>query len=139
MAVTYYQSNRILNKLFSNTDPSPTWPTTLYFGLCRSQPLVAGTTTPADEQSGSGYARVAVVNSSASFNVAASGALTTKIAIQFPESTVDWLGPITHIFISDASTGGNVLYYEALSPTRTVLANTTVYFEIGGITLQMVN
>lgn len=134
MSITYYQANRILDRNFGST--SFTVAATLYFGL--STTTIGNDGTGATEPSSGAYARVAVTNNKTNFGNAASGALTNAAAIQFPESTASW-GTITYVFISDASTAGNMMYFEALSPSRAVAINTTVIFAIGAITITMSN
>lgn len=41
--------------------------------------------------------------------------------------------------MSDALTGGNIWWYDALSPARAVASATTVLFAIGAVTVQMNN
>lgn len=137
MAITFYEANRILNFEFGNTGYSV--PGTLYWGL----------STTAINNNGSGYtepsatyayARVPVTNISGNFTSAVDGVKTNIATVTFPESTGSW-GTIGWVFVVDALTlgTGNVLYFETLTPSRTVLTGTTVYFTGGAITIQMLN
>jgi len=134
MSITYYQSNRILDKDFGNT--AYTTPSTLYFGL--STTSIGDDGTGETEPSGGAYARIALTNNKINWDTAASGSLTNLTVVQFVESTASW-GTITHVFISDAITSGNMLYFGALSPSRQVQINTVVYFAVGAITVSIVN
>ena len=81
---------------------------------------------------------MALTNDKTNWGVASNGALTNLNAITFVESTASW-GTITHVFLSDALTGGNVWFYDVLSPSRTVAGATTVQFAIGAVNIQMNN
>lgn len=134
MAITYYQSNKILDYEFGNTSYTPA--STMYFGL--STTTIANNGTGATEPSGGSYARVSLVNNKTNWGNASNGSLTNLSTVQFTESTASW-GTITYVFISDASTSGNILYFGALSPSRTVAINTIVYFSASAITVSIVN
>ena len=134
MAITYYSANKILDRNFGITAYSP--PATMYFGLSTTTIQIDG--TGATEPSGGNYARVGVTNDKTTWGTASNGALTNSIAVTFPESSASW-GTITHVFISDASTSGNIWWFDALSPSRQVQSSTTVLFAIGSITVQMNN
>ena len=134
MSITYYSGNRILDKGFGSTNYTP--PTTMYFGLSTTPIAIDG--TGATEPSGGSYARVALVNDKTNWGTASNASLTNLASVTFPESTASW-GTITHVFIADASTAGNIWWYEALSPSRQVKISTTVQFAIGAITAQMTN
>ena len=134
MSITYYSANRLLDRNFGQT--AYTVPTTMYFGLSTTTIQIDG--TGATEPSGGNYARVGVTNDKTSWGIASNGALTNSVAVTFPESTASW-GTITHVFISDASSGGNIWWFDTLSPSRQVQSSTTVLFVIGSITVQMNN
>lgn len=134
MAITYYASNRILDRNFGGV--SYVVPSTLYVGL--STTSISSDGTGATEPSGGAYARVGATNDKTTWSNAATGALTNLITITFAESTAAW-GTIVSVFLSDALTSGNIWYYDTLSPTRTVQANTTVLFAPSAITVQMIN
>ena len=110
--------------------------TTYYFGLSTTTINIDG--TGATEPSGGAYARVALTNDKTSWTTASNGALTNSVAVTFAESTASW-GTITYVGMWDALTGGNLWWYDALSPTRTVASATTVLFAIGSITVQFNN
>lgn len=138
MAVTYFQSNKILNALFTGAALNPAG--TLYVGLSTNAILSDG--TGVIEPSGMAYARVPITATSTNFNSAINGALTTKVDIQFPESTGNW-GTVTYVFLADSATltagAYNVLFYDVLSPARPVAIATTVLFSAGSVTFQVVN
>ena len=134
MAVTYYQSNKLLDYNFGATAYSN--PATLYVGL--STTTISDNGTGATEPSGGSYARVAVTNNKTNFGVAASGSLVNAVDFTFVESTASW-GTITYVAIYDASTAGNMLYFQPLSTSRAVPINTIVSFPASYLTIQFVN
>lgn len=134
MAITYYSANRVLDYNFGGTSYSQ--PATYHFGLSTTSINIDG--TGATEPSGGAYARVSFTNNKTNWGNASNATLTNSSAIQFTESTASW-GTITTVFISDASSGGNIWWYDSLSPARTVASATTVLFAIGAVTVQMTN
>lgn len=134
MSVSAYASNKILDRNFGGT--SFTVPTTYYIGLSTTAPAFDG--TGITEPSGGAYARVAMVNNKTNWSNATLGILENLTSVEFAESTASW-GTITHVFISDALTSGNMWYYEALDTSRTVADSTTVLFAASGISIQMDN
>jgi len=132
--ITNIQANRILDFNFGASSYSATSP--LYVGL--STTSVNNDGSGYTEPSGNAYARVSVTNNKTTWTTASGSALANAIQISFPESSASW-GTITHIFIADALSGGVVLFFDALTSSRTVPANTTVYFAIGNITVSMPN
>lgn len=134
MSVTYYSSNKVLDRVFGGTAFTPA--TTYYIGLSTTTINIDG--TGATEPSGLGYARVAVPNDKTNWGVASNGALLNLTAITFPESTGSW-GTITYVFMADASSAGNIWWYDVLTPARTVASATTVLFAIGSVSVVMNN
>jgi hypothetical protein len=110
--------------------------TNYYFGL--STTTINSDGTGATEPSTGAYARVLLANTKSSWTTASSGTLTNSAAVTFAESTASW-GTITYVGMWDALTGGNLWWYDVLSPSRTVASATTVLFAIGSITVQFNN
>lgn len=102
---TTYSSNRILDWIFNaSLSLGSTW----YFGLS-STVINPDDATGITEPSGGSYARVAVTMNSTNWaEHFDSGFYSNAQAIEFPIPTGDW-GRVTHWFISDASSGGNIL------------------------------
>lgn len=116
-AFTDYLENKLLDhSLGTNTF---TKPTAVYLGLFTAAPGEGGGGT---EVSGGGYARQAVT-----FAAASGGTTSNSADITFPTATANW-GTITHVALFDASTGGNMLYYGAL--TSSVVINSGQQFVI---------
>ena len=129
MAITTYQANRLNNYLFGATSFTPNG--TYYIGLSTTAINAAG--TGVTEPTGGGYKRVAETN----FTDSTGGIVQNKVQFEFPESTTAW-GTITHVFISDGLTGGNILYYDALTTPRTVQTATILLFAINSMKIQLV-
>ena len=135
-ALTNYTENKILDHLFRTS--SFTKPTTLYIGLATAVADVeTGTLT---EVSGGAYARVIRNPLDANWDAAVSnnGTTANTASIQFPTATADW-GTITHFFIADALTGGNILMINTLTNNRTITNGTTPSFAAGALTFQIDN
>jgi hypothetical protein len=134
MAITYYSANRVLDKNFGGTAYSE--PATYYFGLSTTTIQIDG--TGKTEPTGGAYARVALTNNKTNWGTSSNASLTNSTAVTFPESTASW-GTITYVGMWDASTAGNIWWFDALSPARAVASTTTVLFAIGAITVSMSN
>lgn len=134
MSVTDLQANRLLDQSFGAVSWSV--PATLYFGL--STTSINDDGTGETEPVGGSYARASVSNNKTTWGNASGATLSNDIEISFAESSGSW-GTVTHVFIADALSGGNILYFDALSPSRSVQTLTTVLFAIGSIDISMVN
>ena len=99
---------RVLTWVFTNS--SATRPTAWYVALFTSAPSDAGGGT---EVSGGAYARQAVT-----FSVSGNTA-TNSGAIEYPTATAGY-GTVTNVGIFDASTGGNLIAYAALTASKTI-------------------
>ena len=99
-----------LNYLFTTT--SVTRPTAWYIALFTSNPAEDASGTEVST-SGTAYAR-----QSATFTVSGNEA-TNSAAIEFPTATASY-GTVTHIGVYDASTGGNLIAYAALTTSKAI-------------------
>ena len=124
-ALSDYMENKIIDAMLRGQ----AFPTiaTAYVALFTATPADAAGGT---EVTGGSYARVAVTSSlanwagtqSAASTVASSGTsgLTSNNAtITFPAPTANW-GVVTSIGVFDASTAGNLLFYSALTASKTI-------------------
>ena len=100
----------VLNYVFTTT--SVTRPTAWYLALFTSNPDEDASGTEVST-SGTAYAR-----QSATFTVSGNTASNTA-AIEFPTATASY-GTVTHVGVFDASTGGNLIAYSALSTSKAV-------------------
>lgn len=92
------------------TADSATRPTAWYVALY--------TSNPADDNSGTELSGSAYARTSATFTVSGNQA-TTSAAVEFPEATGSW-GTVSHVAVFDASTGGNMLAYAALTTAKAI-------------------
>jgi hypothetical protein len=108
MSFTNTFETRVLTWVFTNS--SATRPTAWFVALYTGAPNDAGGGT---EVSGGAYARQAVT-----FSVSGDTA-TNSGAIEYPTATAGY-GTVTHVGIFDASTGGNLIAYAALTASKTI-------------------
>lgn len=143
-AMSDYLENKLIDQIFRAQ--AFTFPSTLHVGLLTAAPSDTGGGT---EVSGGAYARVAVTNSlanwagtqSAGSTVASSGTSGTTSnngTITFATPTAGW-GTVTHFGIYDASTGGNLLFFGALTVSKTINNGDTVSFPAGTLSIQIDN
>ena len=69
------------------------------------------------------------------------GAVTTNITknsleVEFDQATEDW-GTITHIYIMDAETGGNALYWKELTTARAIYQDDILKVPVNNLTVEM--
>lgn len=132
-AASNYLENALLDHVLRNT--SFTQPSNLYVGLFLNTSgqaaanLEAGTLT--DEVSGGNYAR-----QTASFSGASGGSATTGSTITFPAATADW-GTITHVAVLDSETAGNVLFWGAVTTSKTIETGDTFQITSGNLTISL--
>jgi hypothetical protein len=130
-AASNYLENKLLDHVFGG--PDYVRPGTLYVALFTAAPNDGGGGT---EVSGGSYARVAVTNNATNFPAAASGAKSNGTAITFPTATAGW-GTVTHWAIFDASSGGNLVAWAALTTSRSPISGDTPAFAIGELDILM--
>jgi len=130
LAVSDYLAKAVLNQVFRNTNY--TRPATVYVALYTSNPTAADTGT---EVSGGAYARQAVTFGAPSA-VGGKQTISNSAEIAFPAASADW-GTITHIGIRDAATGGNLLYYGAVTNPRSILTSDVFKFAAGALSLSL--
>ena len=100
----------VLNWLL--TAGSATRPTAWYLALFTSNPDEDGSGTEVST-SGTAYAR-----QTAAFTVSGNTASNTS-AIEFPTATASY-GTVSHVGVYDASTGGNLIAYAALTTAKVI-------------------
>lgn len=126
---TDYTENLVLNWLL--TTNSATRPTAWYVGLFTAAPSDTGGGT---EVSGSAYAR------KATGTITVSGTATTATnaaAIEFAAASGGNWGTITHAAIFDASTGGNMIAWSALTTSRTINDGDVFRIPAGSLTVTL--
>jgi hypothetical protein len=132
--ITYLQANRIIQRAFGNI--SFVTPSTMWLGL--STTTINSDGTGATEPVANNYSRVSIVNDATQWGTATNGVLYNIAAFTFPQSSGSW-GTITYMAFYDAASTGNILFFDTLSPSRTVASSTTVLFAIGAVAIQMNN
>jgi hypothetical protein len=145
-----YLENKILDHVLGEGSRDYT-PTTLFVGLFSNSGGGAATALESGTNSTSGtgnfgfyeinngsYARQAV-----NFNAASSGSATNNGAVTFPQATADYDSAgsqgntVTHIGIMDASTAGNVIFFGALSTSKTVTSGDVFQINDAAITISL--
>lgn len=76
-----------------------------------------------------GYSRYSLPKGTGNWQYSDTGVVVNTSAATF-NSTGNW-GTVISVFLADASSGGNILYYYTLSPSIPVVANTTLQFAAG--------
>lgn len=120
-----YLENKFIDFLFRGQ--AFTAPANIYVGLLTAAPSDSGGGT---EVSGGGYARVAVSGTlanwagtqaagSSTVSTGTGGQTSNNGSINFPAPTANW-GTITHFALYDATSSGNLLYWGALTSSKTV-------------------
>jgi hypothetical protein len=134
-AASNYLENKLLDHTLTGT--SFTQPAARYLALFTNTStnaaanLEAGTLTDEVSTSGSAYARKVVT-----FAAASSGTSATNATVTFDAATANW-GTITHIAIMDASTSGNVLFYGAVTTSKTIETGDTFQVSSGNLTVSL--
>lgn len=139
-AMSDYLENKLVDQLFRGQSAPTT--TTLYVGLLTGAPSDTGGGT---EVSGSSYARASVTSSLANWSgtqtagstdasSGTGGQTSNNAAITFPTPTGTW-GTVSHFGIYDASTGGNLLFWGALTINKTINEADTVTFPAASLSI----
>lgn len=129
---TTYFLDLVAGNVFG-TKKTPAIPTSYYIGLSSTAPTASGGNVT--EPSGTaGYKRLKLTM----LGAPSDGTVTNMTAADFPQSTANW-GVMTHFVIFDAETGGNLLMYGVLSPSRSVEAATLMTIPAGLLELSFVN
>jgi hypothetical protein len=126
-AISNYLENALLNATLRNT--TYTSPATVYAGLFTTDPTDAGT---GSEVSGGSYARKAITFAAPSNGVTTNSAA----ACEFDQATGSW-GTITHFAIFDALTTGNMLYYGALTTSKTIASGDVFKFATSSVSVTL--
>jgi hypothetical protein len=134
-AASNYLENKVLDHVLRNT--AYTQPTGLYLALFTNDSgnaatnLEAGTLTDEVSTSSTGYVRKAV-----SFAAASSGSASTSATVTFDAATANW-GTITHVAVMDASSSGQVLFWGAVTTSKTIESGDTFQVSSGNLTVSL--
>lgn len=105
-------------------------PANVYIALFTVLPADDG--TGGTEVSGTGYARVAVVNNTTNWPVTTTGTKSNGVTFSFPSPGGAW-GTVVGFGIYDAAAAGNLLYYGALSAPKTIATGQVYKFTAGSL------
>lgn len=125
-AASNYTENLALKWLL--TSDSATRPTAWYVALFTSNPDEDGSGT---EVSGTNYVRKSV-----SFSVTTNTA-TNSGAVTFDAAGSGGWGTISHIGVYDASSSGNLLFYGAVTTSKTIEEGDTFQISTSNLTIQL--
>jgi len=122
-----YLETAIFNHVFRNT--AYTSPSSLYVALFTSTATAAdveaGTLT--NEVSGGAYARQTIT-----FSAPSNGAGSNSGTITFPTASANW-GTIRFAAVTDASSGGNILWWAQLNSDVTINSGNTYQFNTASV------
>jgi len=127
-AASDYLENALLDHVLGGTQY--TQPATLYLGLYTADTGLE-TNEPSAEVSGGSYVRKAIT-----FNAASSGSADSAATVTFDAATANW-GTITHVAVIDAASSGNVLFYGAVTTSKTIESGDTFQVSAGNLTISL--
>jgi hypothetical protein len=140
-AASNYLENKILDHVlkFGNgtvtvgTGSGYAPPAVLYLALYTASPGEAGSHTNEVTTVSTAYARQSVT-----FASAASGASATNATVTFPTATANF-GTISHVAVvdSDVEGSGNVLFYGAVTTSKTIETGDTFQVSSGNLTISL--
>lgn len=123
--ISNFLTHKLLDHVLRGVTYSP--PSTVYMALYTSNP---GDDDTGTEVSGNGYQRQPVT-----FSAASNRQIVNSNQVEFPEATGPW-GTITHFGLRDAETGGNLLFYGALTAPVTIGQGQQLIFRAGDIIVE---
>jgi hypothetical protein len=134
-AASNYLENKVLDHVLTAT--AYTQPGTRYLALFNNTSgnaaanLEAGTLTDETSTSGTAYVRKAIT-----FAAASGGSSASNATVTFDTATGNW-GTITHVAVMDAETSGNVLFYGAVTTSKTIETGDTFQVSSGNLTVSL--
>jgi hypothetical protein len=121
-----YLETEILDHILGKGARDFTSPANLYVALSTANPTDTGSGLA--EPSGNGYTRQSVA-----FGAASGGATSNTAQLTFGPCTTTTWGTITHFAIFDASSAGNMLYYGALTASKTIDVGDSLVVAVGDL------
>lgn len=139
-----YLENKLIDHTFRAT--AYTAPATQYIGLSTT---ACSDSSFGTEVTGGSYARVAVTSATTAWkgthgtttgaSSGTSGTISNAIVNTFPAPTANW-GVVTHFFIADAATTGNLNICQALTTQKTINSGDAApSFAVDSLTIQQDN
>lgn len=141
-AATTYLEHAILDFLFKNNSETLASPgDSIYIGLATAvADAEAGTVTEVNTTTqDSNYARQQVTAANWTLASGATDAQTVTNAanIEYPASAGEASYTVTHAFVADASTSGNILFVGALDASKTIAAGDIFRINAGNLTIEL--
>lgn len=141
-AATTYLENKILDFLFKNNSSSFASPgNSIYIGLATAvSDAEAGTLTEVNTSTqDANYTRQQVQASGWTLTSSSTDAQTVTNAnnIEYSASSGVANYTVTHAFIADASTGGNILFVGALDVNKTIQSGDIFRINSGNLTVEL--
>ena len=136
-AASNYLENKVLDHVLKYATAPYTGVTNTYLALFNNTStnaatnLEAGTLTDETSTSGTAYSRQILTWATAS-----GGTSATNSTVTFSAATASW-GTITHVAVMDASTSGNVLFYGAVTTSKTIDTGDTFQITSGNLTIAL--
>ena len=127
-----FLENELLDHVFGAA--AYTAPATLYIGFSTTTITDAGGNIT--EPSGNNYSRIAVTNNATNFPAASGGAKSNGVAFTSATASGSW-GTLTDVFISDASSGGNVLAHDVMTTALAVGSGGVVNIAVGELDITL--
>jgi hypothetical protein len=130
-AASDYLENELLDHVLDAAAFSS--PTNVYLALFTADTGLETNSPSAECQTpgANGYSRVTL-----SFAAASGGSSATDAAATVGPATASW-GTISHIAVMDATTGGNVLFYGAVTAQKTIDSGDTFQISSGNLTVTL--
>ncbi len=129
-AASDYLENKVLDHVLDNTAYSQ--PGGIYLALFTADTGLESNSPSAEiSTSGTAYGRQSVA-----FAAASSGSASTNATVTFSAATSNW-GTITHVAVMDAATSGNVLFYGAVTTSKTIETGDTFQVSSGNLTVSL--
>jgi|TARA_B110000285_G_C14994681_1_gene548167 hypothetical protein len=129
-AASDYLENKVLDHVLDNSAFSQ--PGGIYLALFTADTGLEGNSPSAEiSTSGTAYGRQTVA-----FAAAGSGSASTNATVTFSAATTNW-GTVTHVAVMDAATSGNVLFYGAVTTSKTIETGDTFQVSSGNLTVSL--
>ena len=129
-AASDYTEDKVLDHVLGQGARNFTSPANLFVGLYTSSSGLEEN-SPTGEVSGGDYARKAVA-----FGAASGGSTSNSATVTFDVATANW-GTVTHVAVLDASSSGNVLFYGAVTSSKTIETGDTFQIAQGNLTVSL--
>lgn len=130
-AASDFLENKLLDHVLTSTSySSPN--ASLYLALFTSDGGLENNTSGSQtEISGGSYTRKAIA-----FSAASGGSSSNNATVTFDAATANW-GTITHVAVMDASSAGNVLFWGAVTTSKTIESGDTFQVSSGNLTISL--